>query len=462
MLAAYDAVGVLNLGVVAKADLAEICAPFVMAALVAGGATVLLVLVGTGLTLRVTDPVVRELEESEARFRLAITVAPFPIMIHAEGGEVIRINKIWTELTGYAPEEIPTLSEWTERAYGQRQEVVRSRIDKLFERNTRVKEGEYSITTRHGDTLIWDFSSAPLGKLPDGRRLVISMARDITESRRAEEEIRTAQERLLEQQRREKEHVDTELEKVRDELVTRTRLATIGQVSASIGHELRNPLGSIRNAAFFLKRRVPKGMAKWVEYLDIISEEVNRADITIGNLMEMCRPKQSGKQEVDLGRIVKEASMWANVPENVRLRVALQPDPFLVSGDAGQLRQVLANLFANAVQAMDGGGEIGVDARHRNNYDEIIVRDHGPGVPTEYRGQLFEPLFSTKAKGTGLGLTICHQIIEHHGGTIELIEAEGGGAAFEIRLPAQHARESFKSEEALCQQGKRSKQERRF
>ncbi|MBW7991256.1 MAG: PAS domain S-box protein [Planctomycetes bacterium] len=122
-----------------------------------------------------------ELRTSEDRFRRSITDSPLPIMIHADDGEVLQINKVWTDLTGYTHEEIPTLSAWTERAYGERKDVVKNRIDKIFDSDTRVEEGEYFITSKDGKTLIWDFSSAPLEKLPDGRRLVISMAMDVTE-----------------------------------------------------------------------------------------------------------------------------------------------------------------------------------------------------------------------------------------------------------------------------------------
>ena len=126
---------------------------------------------------------------SEERFRLAVIESPFPIMIHAEDGEVLQISKVWTELTGYRPQEIPTLSAWTERAYGELKDIVKSQIDKLFSSKARVDEGEYVISSKDGKMLIWDFSSAPLGKLPDGRRLVISMAKDITENKRIEEQI---------------------------------------------------------------------------------------------------------------------------------------------------------------------------------------------------------------------------------------------------------------------------------
>ncbi|MBW8039948.1 MAG: PAS domain S-box protein [Planctomycetes bacterium] len=129
------------------------------------------------------------LQASEEQFRRAVLDSPFPIMIHAEDGEVLQISKVWTDLTGYTPQEIPTMSAWTERAYGERRDIVKSRIEKMFDCDERVEEGEYVISSKDGKTLIWDFSSAPLGKLPDGRRLVISMAMDITERKQAEQEI---------------------------------------------------------------------------------------------------------------------------------------------------------------------------------------------------------------------------------------------------------------------------------
>ena len=130
------------------------------------------------------------LQESEERFRKAVVNSPFPIMIHADDGEVFQINDVWTELTGYLPEEIPTLSEWTERAYGEKKDIVKSRINKIFDCDTRVEEGEYIITAKDGSTLIWDFSSAPLATLSDGRRVVISTAMDITERKRTEEDLK--------------------------------------------------------------------------------------------------------------------------------------------------------------------------------------------------------------------------------------------------------------------------------
>jgi len=129
------------------------------------------------------------LQESEERFRRAILGAPLPIMIHSEDGQVVTINSPWTRLTGYEHSDIPTITDWTHKAYGTQMDLVRADIDGLFALNEPNEEGEYAITTSSGDFRIWAFSSAPIGQLPDGRRLVISMAMDVTERKQAEDKL---------------------------------------------------------------------------------------------------------------------------------------------------------------------------------------------------------------------------------------------------------------------------------
>ncbi|MEC4991702.1 MAG: PAS domain S-box protein, partial [Oscillatoria sp. PMC 1068.18] len=126
------------------------------------------------------------LTASENKFRRAIIDAPFAIMIHAEDGKILQINRAWTKLTGYSAEEIPTIAHWTAKAYGEHREVVRSQIDRLYNLHQSLDEGEYTIITATGEKRIWKFNSAPLDILPNGDRSVISMAMDVTECKQAQ------------------------------------------------------------------------------------------------------------------------------------------------------------------------------------------------------------------------------------------------------------------------------------
>ncbi|MFQ5571640.1 MAG: ATP-binding protein, partial [Rhodothermales bacterium] len=294
---------------------------------------------------------------------------------------------------------------------------------------------------RRGGMLTWAVFTAVPTLDPHTGQLTGAVATflDVTERKRAEDTARQAQQQLLRQQQREKKHVETQLDKAKSQLVRQTRLATIGQIAASIAHELRNPLGAVRNAAYYLHRRIPAEDATWEEYLDIIEQEVGTADQIISNLMEMSRAKDPVKQRVELSRVVHDAFGRVKHTHEVKLVCAFEPGACVVLADPGQLQQVLGNLLTNAVQAMGAGGHIKIEARQEAAFDMIRVVDDGPGVNAGIRHRIFEPLYTTKAKGTGLGLAICRQIIERHGGRLDLEEADAPGAVFCIRLPRFHA-----------------------
>lgn len=141
------------------------------------------------------------LQESESRFRQAVMGAPFPIMIHAEDGEVVTINRPWSALTGYEHHEIPTIAAWTQKAYGGRRQQIEAIIADTYTIEESSAEGEFPVTTKSGDLLIWDFSSSRIGQLPDGRQMVISMAMDVTERKSHLKALRKANLRLESSQR---------------------------------------------------------------------------------------------------------------------------------------------------------------------------------------------------------------------------------------------------------------------
>ena len=159
-------------------------------------------------------------------------------MIHAEDGEILQLSRVWTELTGYSRNDIRTVDEWTKRAFVERREMARVEIGRLYELQERRAGGEYAVTTAKGERLIWDFSSTPLGRLPDGRRLVLSMAVDMTARKRMEEEIEILNTNLLCRA--------TELEAANLELEA---------FNYTVSHDLRKPLTNINGYCQVIKEQ---------------------------------------------------------------------------------------------------------------------------------------------------------------------------------------------------------------
>jgi|GEM_PF-3927896 len=234
--------------------------------------------------------------------------------------------------------------------------------------------------------------------------------------------------------------VEQELEQVRVELVRQTKLAAIGQVSAGIAHEMRNPLGAIRNACYFLKTHTPESQDKWLEYISMIDREVATSDHIITNLLAMARKSPPNKKPVEfLNYATTSIKRYEHMPQ-MRFEVDCKPSDLAVEIDDGQFRHVLDNLILNGIQATDGQGNLSIQARPEEDGVRIEVSNDGYPINTEDRQHIFEPLFTTKAKGTGLGLAICRQIVEQHDGQIRLVDnpfknRNGAQTVFAIWLP---------------------------
>ena len=233
------------------------------------------------------------------------------------------------------------------------------------------------------------------------------------------------------------------LETYREDLVEKNRnaerLATIGQFGASIGHELRNPLGVIESSLFLLRQYLgpeAAGARNVAKHLDRIASEVIRANKTINDILDLARNRPPHRQRTEVRALVDGAVRASAIPATIAVEVEVPHAGLEVEVDADQIRQVLVNLLTNAVQAMPSGGRIRVyaEATRGGGATRLGVSDDGPGVPDEVRHRIFDALFTTKAKGSGLGLALCRRIMEAHGGTIDL-EANGRGACFVLDLP---------------------------
>jgi PAS domain S-box-containing protein len=231
VFAAYAYIKQLNWGIVAKIPVSEIDGPYILSALLVLILAVIFVSVSSYAFFKITNPLLESVIESEKKLQRALMVAPFPIMIHAEDGEVISINKAWTELTGYSLSDIPTISDWTKKAYRQRSQNINEYIDKLYSMDYKAEDGEYEIYTAAGKKITWDFGSSALGKFTDGRRLVISMAKDITERKLIEAELYKNQHQLKVKNEEylaaneELNERNTEYAKINEELIQAKELA---------------------------------------------------------------------------------------------------------------------------------------------------------------------------------------------------------------------------------------------
>ena len=230
------------------------------------------------------------------------------------------------------------------------------------------------------------------------------------------------------------------LESYRDDLLaknrTAERLATIGQFAAGIGHELRNPLGIVESSAFLVTQRLENlkvadpGIKR---HMEKIVAEVQRSGRTITDLLELARNRPPKRRIVDAREFVLETVPAAHLPPAVKVTVDV-PAGVPLDADPDQLGRVLINLLINAGQAMNGAGNIWVESRREPATTVLCVRDTGPGVPSTEREQIFQALFTTKAKGSGLGLALCRRIAEAHGGTVTA-ELADRGAAFRVTIP---------------------------
>ncbi len=239
-----------------------------------------------------------------------------------------------------------------------------------------------------------------------------------------------------------------ELATAQQALVHRERLAALGEMSVSVAHEVRNPLAAIANAVASLTRlaRPEDNSTAW-ELLGIMGEEVARLDQLVHGLLDFARPQEPRLLFQPLGSVVEGALQAAlrSVPGASQVRVTREVEPELPDCplDAQLLHLALSNLFTNALQAMPHGGSLHVELRGEVHEGQPLARlaitDSGPGIAPEALARVFEPFYTTKAAGTGLGLPIVRRIVEAHHGEVRVLSAQGQGTTVVVYLPLSKA-----------------------
>lgn len=261
---------------------------------------------------------------------------------------------------------------------------------------------------------------------------LISM-RDITVRKHAEEQLAAYSEHL-------EEMVDArtqELRRAYEAMVRQEKLALLGQMAGSIAHELRNPLGVISNAASYLRLHLSGADEIVGEYLDLITEQVKVSDNIISSLLDFARTGHPEKHATDVAILISKALSACLIPDSVEAEISVPEDLPKIYVDEDQIKLVLVNLIVNACHAMPEGGTLTIRA-HRYADGEtlgITVEDTGVGIPEGIREHIFEPLFTTRSDGIGLGLATSQILIESHDGRIEVESIPSKQTIFTLILP---------------------------
>jgi two-component system NtrC family sensor kinase len=274
--------------------------------------------------------------------------------------------------------------------------------------------------------------------------LLATSFNDMTRSLRATKEQLQA---LMGDLERKVEDRTAALRAAQEQLVRNEKLSSLGKLSASIAHEINNPLAGILTFAKLLVRTLDAGTPDdatrktLVKNLHLVEREAERCTAIVRNLLDFARERPLAVAELDATSVVEEAlQLLANQLsiQNVRVERNTRPHP-RVEGDFGQLRQALVNVIMNACEAMSLGGKLTIDVGpvDEGRFVEIAVADTGPGIPPEVMKRVFDPFFTTKEKGTGLGLSVVYGIVDRHGGRVDLASEVGKGTRVAIRLPVR-------------------------
>lgn len=238
-----------------------------------------------------------------------------------------------------------------------------------------------------------------------------------------------------------------DLKEAQEQLIAQEKLAALGQMASVVGHELRNPLAVMNNSIYFLKTKLSSSSGeagldpKIDKHFHILESEIVKSNMIIRDVLDFARNRALNAAPHKIDDLVERAIERIQFPEGVKLKKELSLGATEVPVDEDEIRQVLVNLMENACQAMTSGGTLYVGTKsHKTGTPEmveIVIGDTGCGIPQEHLNKIFAPFFTTKSRGTGLGLAVVKKIIDRHLGQIEVTSKVGEGTEFHIRLPVQ-------------------------
>ena len=304
----------------------------------------------------------------------------------------------------------------------------------MFNANINHKEDfDYRIIKPDGSIRIIHSKRQVREIAADGKtRIIVGVDQDVTEQKQAEDKIKAYS-----------KHLEELVNERTKQLVTYERLAAIGQIAGMIGHDIRNPLQAIVNELYFAKQEMAerinkRDMQSALESLGIIQEQTDYISKIVSDLQDYARPLNPELQLINACETIGQSLKSVPIPNEIKTEVICEDSTPLLMLDPTLLKRILTNLVSNSIQAMPNGGKLTVQLSMEGNKALISVIDTGVGIAEEAKPKIFSPLFTTKAKGQGLGLAVVKRLVEALNGTIGFESKAGKGTKFTIRFPIKN------------------------
>ncbi len=378
------------------------------------------------------------LRKSEARLNAFFTEAPAGLAILARDHRYLMLNETLARINqrpledhiGRRPSEI------LPNEIGRRFEML---MERSLEGGETLTNEQVTAETQEG-LRHWVLSQFPVSGDPQRPDAVGLVVVEITRQKRAEEELA----RLNVELEKRVEERTAELRDAQVELVKRERLATLGQLTATVSHELRNPLGAMRASMYVLEKAIEGHTDRVARAIERVNRNITRCDHIIDELLDFTRIRELELQPISIDRWLVKVLEEQDVPDGVVIERNFCAPDVKIPADADRLRRAVINIYENACHALtapvsDNGTEadkrLSIMTRVCDDRLEIVFSDNGPGIPEDLLDKVFEPLFSTKNFGVGLGLPTVDQIMQQHGGGVTVSAGRIGGATFALWLP---------------------------
>jgi len=345
---------------------------------------------------------IRELEEIKKRYSVLVEYAGDGVIVIRKDGKISFVNSKFIEMLGYEKNEIlgshfsrfivPEYIKITSERFRNR--LKGEKVPSTYEIELLAKNGEKIPVELNATAVIYE------GEIVD-----LVVLRDIRERKALQEQILKTQ-----------------------------RLEAIKQLATMVAHDLRNPLAGIRNATYYIKRKLGNADQTIREMLEIIDREVVFANDIVNDLLDFASDRPLELKLESINSLIEETLRLIQIPENIEVIKEFEEIPKIYV-DANRLKRVFKNLIENSVQAMPKGGKLTIKTRKNEDSVEIIFKDTGVGISKENMKKIFTPFFTTKAKGVGIGLSICKKFVKEHNGEIRVESEEGKGSVFTVILP---------------------------